>query len=120
VASPYGWHDVNGLCAEYIQEEITYGQRLILAERILSGSSPDGGASLLFDFPYGGVNVDASSYIDANTNLFYMNNVMHDIWYRYGFDETSRNFQQNNYGKGGKRILFILMPKMGLKLRLKA
>jgi hypothetical protein len=20
----------------------------------------------------------------------YMNNVMHDIWYRYGFDETSR------------------------------
>jgi hypothetical protein len=33
---------------------------------------------------------------------------------------TSRNFQQNNYGKGGLQILFILMPKMGLKLRLKA
>jgi hypothetical protein len=36
-----------------------------------------------------------------------MNNVMHDIWYRYGFDETSRNFQQNNYGKGGKATDFV-------------
>jgi hypothetical protein len=32
-------------------------------------------------------------YIDANTNLFYMNNIMHDVWYQYGFDEASGNFQ---------------------------
>jgi hypothetical protein len=39
--------------------------------------------------------------------IYSMNNVMHDIWYRYGFDETSRNFQQNNYGKGGKATDFV-------------
>ena len=26
---------------------------------------------------------------------------MHDVWYEYGFDEASGNFQQNNYGNGG-------------------
>src|SRR5690554_423799 len=30
-----------------------------------------------------------------------MNNIMHDVWYNYGFDEASGNFQQNNYGNGG-------------------
>ena len=27
--------------------------------------------------------------------------MMHDIWYRYGFDEASGNFLENNYGNGG-------------------
>jgi hypothetical protein len=37
-----------------------------------TGLSPDGGSSLVFDFPYGGTTVNASTYIDAaNTNLFY-------------------------------------------------
>ena len=26
---------------------------------------------------------------------------MHDVWFQYGFDEASGNFQQNNYGNGG-------------------
>ena len=40
--------------------------------------------------------------MDASiTNLFYVNNMMHDVWYRYGFDESSGNFQENNYGNGG-------------------
>ena len=30
-----------------------------------------------------------------------MNNIMHDLWYQYGFDEASGNFQDTNYGKGG-------------------
>jgi hypothetical protein len=30
-----------------------------------------------------------------------MNNVMHDVWYQYGFDEASGNFQENNYERGG-------------------
>ena len=43
-----------------------------------------------------------SENMDASiTNLFYINNMMHDIWYRYGFDEASGNFQENNYGNGG-------------------
>ena len=35
------------------------------------------------------------------TNLFYYNNVIHDYSYTLGFTETARNFQTNNYGRGG-------------------
>ncbi|TMI64832.1 MAG: hypothetical protein E6H07_02645 [Bacteroidetes bacterium] len=35
------------------------------------------------------------------TNLFYWNNLMHDLTYLYGFDEVSGNFQQTNLGRGG-------------------
>ncbi|MCZ2396499.1 MAG: M36 family metallopeptidase [Chitinophagales bacterium] len=35
------------------------------------------------------------------TNLFYWNNIMHDLTYQYGFDEVSGNFQMNNLGRGG-------------------
>jgi hypothetical protein len=54
---------------------------------------------LIFDFPYGGTNVTASSYINAaNTNLFYMNNIMH-VWYQYGFDEANGNFQDKLWAR---------------------
>ena len=35
------------------------------------------------------------------TNLFYWNNLIHDMTYVYGFDEVSGNFQVNNLGRGG-------------------
>ncbi|HLM55729.1 MAG TPA: M36 family metallopeptidase [Pyrinomonadaceae bacterium] len=35
------------------------------------------------------------------TNLFYFNNVIHDYSYTLGFTETARNFQVNNFGRGG-------------------
>jgi extracellular elastinolytic metalloproteinase len=31
-----------------------------------------------------------------------VSNLMHDVSYVYGFDEASGNFQQKNFGKGGK------------------
>ena len=37
----------------------------------------------------------------ATTNLFYWNNIMHDITYQYGFDEAGGNFQKDNIGRGG-------------------
>ncbi len=43
-----------------------------------------------------------ASYIPAAvTNLFYWNNLIHDIQYQYGFDEAGGNFQENNFGNGG-------------------
>ncbi|RZJ73914.1 T9SS-dependent M36 family metallopeptidase [Flavobacterium sp.] len=103
-ASPWGWHDTNGATGA----EFTYtrGNNVFACEdrdgNNGTGYYPTGGASLLFDFPYGGTNVAASTYLDAAiTNLFYMNNAMHDVWYRYGFNEANGNFQQNNYGRGG-------------------
>ncbi|KDN38736.1 hypothetical protein RSAG8_09286, partial [Rhizoctonia solani AG-8 WAC10335] len=38
----------------------------------------------------------------ARVNAFYIVNVMHDIAYHYGFTENAYNFQNDNFGKGGK------------------
>jgi subtilisin-like proprotein convertase family protein len=35
------------------------------------------------------------------TNLFYWNNVIHDVMYIYGFTEAAANFQDDNQGRGG-------------------
>ena len=43
------------------------------------------------------VNLDA-----ARTNAFATVNMMHDISYLYGFTEVTFNFQNDNFGKGGK------------------
>jgi hypothetical protein len=37
----------------------------------------------------------------AVQNLFYLNNVVHDLLYRHGFVEAEGNFQTDNFGKGG-------------------
>ncbi len=43
-----------------------------------------------------------SNYVPAATaNLFYWNNLIHDVQYQYGFDEAGGNFQENNFGNGG-------------------
>ena len=45
---------------------------------------------------------DPSTYTAAAvTNLFYWVNRIHDIFYKYGFDEASRNYQTANFGLGG-------------------
>jgi hypothetical protein len=35
------------------------------------------------------------------TNLFYLNNRYHDALYQVGFTEAARNFQNDNFGRGG-------------------
>lgn len=37
------------------------------------------------------------------TQLFYLNNRYHDVLYSLGFNEPSRNFQANNFGRGGNQ-----------------
>src|SRR5262249_52137040 len=62
---------------------------------------PDGGAGLDFRFPLD-LTQDPSTYqAGAVTNLFYQMHRRHDLYYHYGFDETSGNFQEDNYGRGG-------------------
>ncbi|MDA0972523.1 MAG: T9SS-dependent M36 family metallopeptidase [Bacteroidetes bacterium] len=104
IASPFGWHDTDGVPGD--EYTITRGNNVHAYEDIQDsntpGQAPDGGISLNFDYPYDG-EVPALENLDAaTTNLFYMNNIMHDVWYRYGFDEASGNFQEENYtGTGG-------------------
>lgn len=103
VPSPYGWHDTNGAAgAEY---NITRGNNVYAYEDAnndnLPGFSPDGGALQVFNFPY---SIDSSTSANQSaslTNLFYMNNVIHDILHPNGFNEVAGNFQFNNYGNGG-------------------
>lgn len=111
IASPYGWHDTNGAVGP--EFTITRGNNVFAQEdrdgdNSTFGNAPDGGALLNFDFPQR-LQIPAPQNIDGSTvNLFYMNNIMHDIWYQYGFDEESGNFQQNNYGKGGLAGDFVI------------
>ncbi len=37
----------------------------------------------------------------AVVNLFYWNNIVHDLTYQYGFTEAAGNFQADNLGRGG-------------------
>ena len=109
IASPFGWHDIDGAVGP--EFNITRGNNVWSQEDTDgnngTGFSPDGGTTLDFNFPF---NSDQApiGYQDASlTNLFYMNNIMHDVWYQYGFNEVSGNFQQNNYGNGGLEGDFV-------------
>lgn len=110
IASPFGWHDTDGTTgAEYT---ITRGNNVYAYEDTSNldqpGYAPDGGTSLNFDFPLN-LNQDPSQYLDpAITNLFYWNNLIHDVSYRYGFTEAAGNFQENNYGRGGQNADYVL------------
>ncbi|NNF36959.1 MAG: hypothetical protein HKN68_22845, partial [Saprospiraceae bacterium] len=79
----------------------------------VDGFSPDGGALLDFQFdldfslPPSNNTSPGENLQSSLTNLFYWNNIIHDVFYRYGFDEPSGNFQQNNYGNGGAGGDFI-------------
>lgn len=105
LASPFGWHDTNGAVgAEFT---ITQGNNAQAytdtdANNVPDpGSSPDGGAGLDFLFPIDHTQAPSTYRPAAVTNLFYLNNIMHDVNYLYGFTEAATNFQVNNYGRGG-------------------
>src|SRR5690606_24234943 len=110
-ASPYGWHDTNGSPgADYT---ITRGNNVHAYEdedaNNSGGFSPNGGSSLVFDYPFNmNYSTGNKSQSAAITNLFYWNNIIHDVAYVYGFDEVSGNFQQNNYGKGGSSNDYVM------------
>lgn len=103
IASPFGWHDTDGV--EGAEFTTTQGNNVLASEDYDGDNQPgnqaDGGSGLVFDFPFDPQGT-VQSYQNASiTNLFYTSNVVHDVWYRYGFDESSGNFQENNYEKGG-------------------
>ncbi|KIO19789.1 hypothetical protein M407DRAFT_82347 [Tulasnella calospora MUT 4182] len=75
----------------------------------LKNYRPEGSRNLTFVYPYGasekhdGDKVDPKSYIDLSVaQMFYTSNMVHDLYYRYGFNEVAGNFQNHNFGKGGQ------------------
>ncbi|MCB1034000.1 MAG: M36 family metallopeptidase, partial [Acidobacteria bacterium] len=100
VASPFQWHDTNGFPGP---EFIIPRGNSVHAFDDLNGDGlppmvePSGGLANNYVFP---INLagDPTTYTSASvTNLFYWNNTLHDVQYRYGFDEAAGNFQVNNY-----------------------
>ncbi|KAG8696717.1 Fungalysin/Thermolysin Extracellular metalloproteinase 5, partial [Ceratobasidium sp. 394] len=125
-ASPLGWHSVpapndpvnthrGGRVDTIVNFTTTVGNNVIAQSNWAGGRDwknnprPDGGPSLVFDFPYGANPWDKGwetrqprMYVNASvTQQFYLANMYHDLLYLYGFDEASGNFQQYNFGKGG-------------------
>ncbi|MCA9247386.1 MAG: M36 family metallopeptidase, partial [Planctomycetales bacterium] len=105
VASPFGWHDTDGVAGDDFTD--TRGNNVFAQEDAddndTGGNRPSGGTAgnLVFDFTWDQT-MDADVSEDASiTNLFYVNNILHDIHYHYGFTEAAGNFQENNYGNGG-------------------
>lgn len=104
IASPFGWHDTDG--NEGAEYTITRGNNVYAYldkddDNNSDGGEPDGGSNLVFDFAHAQNLEPEDSEDAAQVNLFYMNNMMHDFTYRYGFDEAAGNFQANNYENGG-------------------
>ena len=102
-ASPFGWHDTDGIAGAEFTD--TRGNNVFAQEDAngdnMGGTRPDGGAALVFDFPFDDTQAPTTYTSAATTNLFYANNIIHDVLYQYGFDEAAGNFQFNNYGNGG-------------------
>ncbi|HYP23642.1 MAG TPA: M36 family metallopeptidase [Actinomycetota bacterium] len=107
VASPFGWHDTNGLPGP--EFTITRGNNANAYIDTIDGngpdpaSQPDGGRGLDFDHPIQTLDATPAAYRDAAVdNLFYWTNVMHDVTFRYGFNEEAGNFQASNYSGAGR------------------
>ncbi|MCB0667553.1 MAG: M36 family metallopeptidase [Saprospiraceae bacterium] len=103
LASPFGWHDQDGIEGPDFTD--TRGNNVFAQDDQdgldISEDRPDGGNSLNFNYSLD-LGQNPSVSIDATvTNLFYWNNLNHDIFYHYGFDEAAGNFQINNYSRGG-------------------
>jgi extracellular elastinolytic metalloproteinase len=112
LASPFGWHDTNGVAgAEFtdtrgnnVDAHLDRNNNNVPDADEGGAPRPDGGASLDFSGftqdPLSAPTTQQNQNI-AQVNLYYTNNIAHDIHYHYGFTEAAGNFQVNNYGRGG-------------------
>ncbi|KAH6590567.1 hypothetical protein BASA50_002499 [Batrachochytrium salamandrivorans] len=91
-SSPNGWTD----------GKATEGNNVITSN--LSGKTTLSTGNGVFDTKFNGANEPGTddNIAASAVNLFYINNLMHDITYQYGFTEKTGNFQKDNFGKGGR------------------
>ncbi|KAK7034645.1 hypothetical protein VNI00_012287, partial [Paramarasmius palmivorus] len=113
-ASPLGWHDDGSG-----PSNSTSGNNVLSFKAVRSAVSFQSADDLVFDYEYDdsltpveGDNVDAS-----RVQAFYLGNKVHDIMYKYGFTEEAFNFQNTNFGKGGRehdRLLMFVQYSSGV------
>ncbi len=104
-ATTYGWH-YNGTTTY----NITRGNNVFAYNDSANKNTP--GTTVASSTPLPNLtfksvpSFDQSASLAANRdaaiiNLFYWNNIMHDVMYQYGFTEAAGNFQVSNLGRGG-------------------
>ncbi|OZJ02560.1 hypothetical protein BZG36_04337 [Bifiguratus adelaidae] len=114
-ASPYGWHAQGNPALKSTKVyNVTIGNNVYAHENHEGrnnwefnyrpgGVAGENAGDLVFDFKADWCNDEPTDYVDAAvTNLFYWNNMIHDLFHRYGFNEQAGNFQEDNFGRGGK------------------
>ncbi len=104
VASPFGWHDTNGIAgAEFttLRGNNAWVYLDTDGNGVPDALDPNGGAGLVFDYPFNPLDPPAGHYAALVTNAFYWTNRLHDIFQRHGFTPARGNMQANNYGQGG-------------------
>jgi|GEM_PF-3757807 len=104
-ATTYGWHFNDSISYNQTMGNNVWAYDDSLNKNVLgrTDTANTNGASLMFNkIP----NFTQQPYTTTNRqfatdNLFYWNNIMHDIAYQYGFTEAAGNFQTYNFNRGG-------------------
>ncbi|KAJ6628602.1 Fungalysin metallopeptidase-domain-containing protein [Mycena sp. CBHHK59/15] len=99
IASPDGWHS-DGTT----NTTSTAGNNVLTYKTSTSNTTPESVDGLVFNYPQDPTTAPTTTanVNAARVNNFYLVNSIHDIAYRYGFTEQAFNFQNNNFGLGGK------------------
>lgn len=104
-ASPEGWHSdgTNHYTVTRGNNVFAYEDvagTALTAPDYLTGTPAEGGFTRNFNFTFNINDTSVNNRNAAITNLFYLNNKIHDVFYQFGFTESAKNFQQNNFGNG--------------------
>lgn len=117
IASPYGWTSTDGIT----ENPYTKGNNVwafydpspgplggVPSQANSAPESPVGSGNYIYTWDLddepnvaNGASPTTQNTNSAITTLFYMNNMVHDVFYHFGFTEENRNFQSDNMGKGG-------------------
>ncbi|CAE6429889.1 unnamed protein product [Rhizoctonia solani] len=96
VASPNGWHQYGTTSTTS-----TSGNNAVTYKGSTTATTSQSSDGNNYNYEFNSAAAPASNIDAARVNAFYVANMIHDLTYRYGFDEASYNFQQNNNEKGG-------------------
>lgn len=103
-SSPFAWHDTNGVPgAEFtiMRGNNVHAYEDSDANNLPPAVEPNCGITLSCDFPINLAGAPNTYRPAAVANLFYWNNLIHDVQLQYGFTSAAGNFQVNTYGGGG-------------------
>jgi len=105
--SPLGWHDDGSSTFTIMQGNNVHAYDDQSPNNRPPRNEPDCGTTLSCDFPID-LTQEPDAYVEAAVaNLFYWNNIIHDIQAGFGFDEAAGNFQETNFtpdGVGGDSV----------------